>query len=482
MLGDVIDSTASSGTRPVRGMTADRHPGPRDRRSARRPAGVIPPATAPGPDEAPLDLGPERRLLGDIPERSPACEALITRVATRIEAHTDAIAERLVDRIAHEMDLIRKDEDIRDDLLDVARGCASLLTSMTRTWSDPRSVPPPEDALVWSRSLVSRRLHMNSLLRVFRIGQSGYREVWYRELAASGEAPELILEALAATSAFTFLWVDALLEPVAAAYDEERERGMRGAQAVRAETIETILKRQPLDAGRAGARLGYELERSHLAYIAWVETDAHEAARDAMEQLATDAAVLFGGHGPCRPLLLRVAPRVVYGWVHGGPIDAEALRATRELLADTHVRIAIGRAGEGLQGFRTSHEEARRARRVARLLRRSAAVTRYDDVAVADLLTRDPEVARDVVRDALGPLAEDDDSSRRLISTLRVFLQEGQSFSRAARRLGIHENTVAYRVKRILELTGQQDAGSLVLRAAVELVPLLEGNGRVDPF
>lgn len=425
-------------------------------------------------DDGPVDLGPRSRLLGDIPERSPACEALITRVATRIEAHTDAVAERLVDRIAYEMDIIRDDEDVRDDLLAVARACASLLTSMTRTWSDPRAVPPPEDALVWSRSLVSRRLRMDSLLRVFRIGQSGYRDVWHRELAATGEDSALVLEALKATSAFTFMWVDAILEPVAAAYEDERERSMRGAHAVRSETVEAILTGEPFDVTSAGARLAYELDRPHLAYVAWVETEAGEAARDSMEQLAGDVAALLGGPEARRPLLLRVAPRVVHAWVPNGEIDQEATAATRQLLQDTQVHVAVGRPGPGVEGFRTSHEEARRARRVARLLRRSAAVTRYEDVAVADLLTRDPDVARDVVRAALGPLAEDDDSSRRLISTLRVFLQEGQSFSRAARRLGIHENTVAYRVRRVLELTGQQDAGSLILRAAVELVPLLE--------
>ncbi len=432
------------------------------------------------PADGAIDLGPASRLLGDIPERSPACEALITRVAARIEAHTDAIAERLVDRIAHEMDLVREDEDVRDDLLAVARACASLLTSMTRTWSDPRAVPPPEDALAWSRSFVSRRLPMGALLRVFRIGQSGYREVWHRELAASGADPVLILEALKATSAFTFTWVDAILEPVAATYEEERERSMRGAHAVRAETVEAILSREPLDATQAGARLGYELHRPHLAYIAWVQTDAGEAARDSIEQLAPAVAALLGGPDACRPLLLRVAPRGVHGWVPRGAIGGEQLAAARQLLADTHLRVAVGRPAAGVEGFRSSHEEARRARRVARLLRPSAAVPRYEDVAVADLLTRDPDVARDVVRAALGPLAVDDDSSRRLIATLRVFLQEGQSFSRAARRLGIHENTVAYRVKRVLELTGQQDAGSLVLRAAVELVPLLQADDRED--
>lgn len=259
-------------------------------------------------DNGAVDLGPESSLLGDIPERSPACEALITRVATRIEAHTDEIAERLVERIAHDMRLVRENEDVREDLLAVARACASLLTSMTRTWSDPRAVPPPEDALMWSRSFVSRRLPMDALLRVFRIGQSGYREVWHRELAASGEDPELILEALRATSAFTFTWVDAILEPVAAAYIEERERSMRGAEAVRAETVEAILARAPLDATRAGARLGYALDRPHLAYITWVETESDEAARDSIERLAADVATALGGSDSRRPLLFRAAP------------------------------------------------------------------------------------------------------------------------------------------------------------------------------
>lgn len=426
-----------------------------------------------------MDVRSSGELLGSIPDRSPACEALITHVATDIEARTDAIAERLVERIAFEMDLIREDEDVREDLLDVARACASLLTSMTRTWSDPRAVPPPEDALVWSRSLVSRKLPLDALLRVFRIGQAGYRDVWHGALGASGEAPEVILEALNATSAFTFTWVDAILEPLAAAYEEERGRSLRGAHAVRAETVEAILARAPVDTAAASARLGYELDRPHLAYIAWVETDAGDAARDRVEELATAVASALGDAAR-RPLLLRVAPRIVYGWVsHGATGDAE-LEAARAMLADTSVRLAAGRRADGVEGFRASHEEARRARRVARLLHRSASVTRYEDVAIADLLTRDVDVAREVVRTTLGPLAVDDDASRRLISTLKIFLQEGQSFSKAARRLGIHQNTVAYRVRRVLELTGQQDAGSLVLRAAVELVPLLHSSARVD--
>ncbi len=425
-----------------------------------------------------MDLGPSTQLLGAIPERSPACEALITRVATRLEPHTDEIAERLVERIAHDMELVRDDEDVREDLLAVARACASLLTSMTRTWSDPRAVPAPQDALAWSRSLGSRRLPMDALLRVFRIGQSGYHEVWHRELTACGEEPAVILEALNAVTAFTFVWVDALLEPVAVAYEEERERNMRGAHAVRSETVEAIVSGAALDETLAGARLGYDLHRPHLAYVAWVESDAAaEAAHDRIEELATEAAAVLGA-STRPPLILRVSARIAYGWVAHGAIGAAELSAAGELLRGTQVRLAIGRPASGVDGFRTSHDEARRARRVARLLHLPGHVTCYTDVAVPDLLTREPDVARDVVEATLGPLAKDDEATRRLLGTLKVFLEEGQSFSRAAPRLGVHENTVAYRVRRVLDLTGQQDAGSLVLRAAIELLPLLEDGDR----
>jgi len=347
---------------------------------------------------------------------------------------------------------------------------------MTRTWSDPHAVPAPQDALAWSRSLGSRRLPMDALLRVFRIGQSGYHEVWHRELAACGEDPAVVLEALNAMTAFTFVWVDALLEPVAVAYEEERERNMRGAHAVRSETVEAIVSGAPLDETLAGARLGYDLHRPHLAYVAWVESDDAETEHDRIEELAAEAAAVFGGASTRPPLILRVSARIAYGWVAHGAIGAAELSAAGDLLRGTRMRLAVGRPARGVEGFRSSHEEARRARRVARLLRLPAEVTCYEDVAVPDLLTREPDVARSVVQATLGPLARDDDAARRLLGTLRVFLEEGQSFSRAARRLDVHENTVAYRVRRVLELTGQQDAGALVLRAAIELLPLLQDD------
>lgn len=413
--------------------------------------------------------------LGAVPQRSPACVALITAAAARIEPRVPDIAAALIDRVIPEMGLQPDDEDLKEDLLAAARGSVALITANARTWTDPRIVPAPHDALVWARSLVARGLTIDALLRVYRIGQSGYHAVWHRELAANGTDPALALEAVDAISAFIFTWIDAISAPLVEAYEDERGRRERGVEAVRAETLAEVLAGGPLDVGAASARLGYELERRHVALVAWIEPDAAEATRDALEPVAAQAAAALAAGGS-RPLVLRQTPRSVLAWVPRADLGDEDLDLLRPVVAGTGVRVALGAPGEGVDGFRQSHDQARRARRVARILRRSAPVVRYADVAVADLLTRDPEAARRVASATLGPLAAGDDAARRLLATLRVFLQEGQSYARTARRLGLHENTVAYRVRRAVELSGQGSVDAHALRAAVELAPLLDAG------
>jgi len=417
--------------------------------------------------------------LGAVPERSPQCEALITEVAARIEPHVAEIASALIGRVIPEMDLPRDDEDLREDLLAAARGSVALITANARTWTDPRIVPAPYDALVWARSLVARGLTIDALLRVYRIGQSGYHEVWHRELTAGDTDPRLALEAINAISAFIFTWIDAIATPLVEAYENERGRRARGTEAVRAETVAEVLAGGPIDVGASSARLGYELERRHVALVAWIEPDAPEAAREALDDIAAEAAAALAVSAS-RPLVMRQTSRIAIAWVPRATLAEEDLAAVRGAIAGTGVRVALGAPGDGVGGFRTTHDQARSARRVARILRRTAAVVSYANVAVVDLLTRDPEAARLVAATTLGPLAADDDGARRLLATLRVFLQEGQSYARTARRLGLHENTVSYRVKRAVELSGQGSLDDHALRAAVELAPLLEHGPPAD--
>jgi DNA-binding PucR family transcriptional regulator len=74
----------------------------------------------------------------------------------------------------------------------------------------------------------------------------------------------------------------------------------------------------------------------------------------------------------------------------------------------------------------------------------------------------------------LGPLARGDDEALRLAATLRVYLEEGASLERAARRLGVHKNTVHRRVRRAQELLGRSlEERTLELQVALAVAPFL---------
>jgi PucR C-terminal helix-turn-helix domain/GGDEF-like domain len=86
-------------------------------------------------------------------------------------------------------------------------------------------------------------------------------------------------------------------------------------------------------------------------------------------------------------------------------------------------------------------------------------VVRYDDVLPEALLLNDRDAATRLLRSRLGPLLE----RASLLATLRAYLSVGLSVRRTAETLGVHENTVSYRLERIRELTGRDLRDMLAL-------------------
>ena len=117
------------------------------------------------------------------------------------------------------------------------------------------------------------------------------------------------------------------------------------------------------------------------------------------------------------------------------------------------------------------------ARRVAQLLlARPGSVTHYADVAVTALASGDQEQARRFAEDQLGPLLGGDRESVRLAATLAAYLEEHASPRRAAARLGVHENTVAARIRTIEERLDRPIAGRVTeLLLALRLAPAVAG-------
>ncbi|MCW3000583.1 MAG: hypothetical protein JWN65_4132 [Solirubrobacterales bacterium] len=409
-----------------------------------------------------------------VPEPSAPCREALATLAEDIVPVLDGIALEMAHSIHRAMDILT--EDILDETQATCRANISLVVAMIRDGVDPGGVQPPAEALHYGREFVHRGLPVEALLGVYRVGHGAFWQVWLERMRDGIEDREVLAEAIAYCSAWTFGYVDAVSGPLAAAFVIEKERWARSAVAQRAEEIRTILEGRPVDEQRTSQRLRYELGRRHIAFVLWGEETAD--AEDAGSAFAQVAATVANALGCASPLVVPSGRSVVWGWVTLAGEDADPIAMTAELspqLVKAGARITFGEPGLGVDGFRRSHEEALTARRVALLAQRAVgARVRFDDIALTALLTSDLNEARRYVERELGPLYADTDAMRRLVATLRVFLEEGASFVRAARRLSVHENTVAYRVKRAADLLGHRvEDGALRLHVALLLCEVL---------
>lgn len=366
------------------------------------------------------------------------------------------------------------DADFRAGL---TRSCTSNVREVFRvlaSGADAESISPPADATALAYELVHRGLAITALLRTYRLGHALVErrvEEVAEELVAE---PDIRWRVLAHSSRTFFAYVDAISTQLVAEYEQERGRWIRGAAAARAELVSRIIARERVDPATATDTLRYEVNRCHLAFILWsqAEPDDLPPRAGSMELAASALAQELGG-GPV--LLIPVGQRVLLGWTSGEQ-DRLATSIRLTPLPDG-LRAALGGPAAGLEGMATSHEQARAARRVAEVMRsRPGMAVRYDSVALTALLTVDPAQAGQFARAQLGELAEDSDTGARLRATLRVYLEENMSPARTARRLGIHQNTVVYRVKRAEETLGHPvDEGRLELEVALRLAEGLPG-------
>ncbi|MCC3293918.1 PucR family transcriptional regulator ligand-binding domain-containing protein [Arthrobacter sp. zg-Y411] len=132
---------------------------------------------------------------------------------------------------------------------------------------------------------------------------------------------------------------------------------------------------------------------------------------------------------------------------------AEAL-STYLFAAGLTATVGIGGAYTGPAGLRWSYYEAREA------LQRGAAVNEPERLSLTSLLmsSRDVPLA-DLAAEALDPLeAFDRTHGAQLIPTLEAYLLHNGSVAAVAADLGLHRNTVRYRLSQVAELTGHDPA------------------------
>ncbi|MBA2764772.1 MAG: helix-turn-helix domain-containing protein [Thermoleophilaceae bacterium] len=311
----------------------------------------------------------------------------------------------------------------------------------------------PLEASAFVRGLVRRGIALAVVLRSYRLGHQWLWEIWSERLHARLDDAGTLAATLEASSSFLFQYVDRMADGLVEEYGAERDRLVRSAVAVRSETVRDVLAGDLLDEEVASRRLGYELRRHHVA----LRLSADPGVGEGLTGLERAAEEATSALGPGQPLIVPTGAAIVRVWWSGREEPREdRLLALERYVAPEGVRVAIGRPGFGIEGFRRSSEEANEAARIGTLgADGGEGVVSYRSVELTSLLAADFDRARRFVRHELGELAGTDESTGRLRETVLTFLSRGASNVRAARALHVHQNTIVYRVNRAEELLGR---------------------------
>jgi PucR family transcriptional regulator, purine catabolism regulatory protein len=140
---------------------------------------------------------------------------------------------------------------------------------------------------------------------------------------------------------------------------------------------------------------------------------------------------------------------------------------------ESAISVGAGTIRDGIAGIRRSHAEARQALQLGRRMQGPGHVTLFGDLGVYRLIFAAeglPELS-DLYTQSLGDLlAYDRQNNADLVSTLDAFFAANGSPKEAAERLGVHRNTVLYRLDRIRDITGYDlDDAGLRLRLQLAL-------------
>lgn len=361
------------------------------------------------------------------------------------------LTRRLDDDLVSEVPELAGDPALRN-YLDASTH--ALLASFFRTIAeDPMaSIDIPPAVLGLARTMAIRNHDVGPLLRAYRVGQ---RLAW-RELLVI--VSEQIVDVELRLETMTFLFdrmsqeLERIVDASVAVFTEERDRWLTGAMARKADTVQALLRGDVVDRDEATRVLGHRLSRHQLGLLLWLDESVPDA--EPMRHLETAAQSAAEALGCPPPLTLPEGSRSLSAWLSVPP-DTDPGRL--DLVSGSGspgLRIAAGVAAYGVEGFRISHHQALLARRVAQASDWPAAITRYADVEVVSAFLDDPESMRELVARELGGLAVSDDTTRKLRETALAVLRAGGSARDAARALGVHKNTVLYRLRSIEELLG----------------------------
>jgi DNA-binding PucR family transcriptional regulator len=382
----------------------------------------------------------------------PSVRRMLQAAALRVEHDVEEVASSIADVLLEQVAEIPTDPVTRADAERHVREAVLAFCEVVAGGRRPDEFATPDSARQFARLFARRGVALGVLLRVHRLTLAVVVDAFEERFERSQNKATLI-DAARSITELAFATHDVVVDEIGREYARERDEWTRGARAVRRQTIEAILTEKSVDPDQASRSLTYELRRHHVGVVLWRSSDpeAPDCPDAALEAAANRIAAELGG---ARPLLVHDSSRDLWAWI-GTDVaaDQEILGRLSNVHLTDGVRAGVGACAHGVEGFRRTHREAADTARVARLAaRRPGTITSYNAVELATFMADDIARTRRFVQDQLGPLGRDDDEHRRLRVTLMLYLEEHGSRIATARRLGIHPNTVANRIRTCREL------------------------------
>lgn len=364
-----------------------------------------------------------------------------------IDALVDEVSHAIVDDVAGVLD---GDSYRHSNLANL-----DLKLSLLKRAGDLVVPPPPQEAIVYARDLARHGSDLSVLLRSYEIGHRYFWRVWTQGFATRVSEPTVLADLFSVSARFLFDYFDSVPKALTGEYRAELQRCKSGEAARRAELVCKLLGGTEHDVEAAEHALGYSLTGGHVALVfdmpgSLITPEDARAGRRVAEHLAHRLGT--------RALVVQAETTKLWGWAE---VSADMSPDTvDEIVCDTSppngMVLAVGDLGHGLDGFCESHREAEHALRFAGDRRRATPrLIRYRTISAVSLLSSDVKRAHRFIERELGALAVHDDATARVRATLRTFLSENCNQARTARRLGIHYNTVIYRIRQAEALLGR---------------------------
>jgi len=382
-----------------------------------------------------------------------ASSDLVRTVATSLTPETGRIARAITDRVRADVIELR---GIAEPAFweAVEQGTRANLDAGLAMMAGGRPAPrdPPLDASFVVRMVAARGVSLSSVLHAYRIGHRVAWEEWVRAVEALEVSVGERASLLEWGSSMLFDFVDRIAMLVSEEHTHTLESAVRDREQRRLQRVRDLI-----DGAAADTRdLDYDLAAEHVAIVG-----SGEGVEPALRAVA--------GEVELRLLLVRVEPGLTWAWLGGRELDARPWRAVLDRNAPGEATFGIADVGAGLAGFRASHQQAQDAARIGRRL--GIGVCYFHAVALEALALRDEQFARRFVAHELRGFNGPDDRARKLRDTLRAYFASGHNAAAAAAVLGVHDQTITYRLRHVEKCLGEPVSAR---RAELELALRME--------